>query len=103
MTTTSQAPVAGEHPPTLSMEVDKDILVVTMDRQDEAVNTLSPSLAGEFEGLFVQVTEDQLIKGVVLISGKPDSFIVGADIDQFLDIRSAGEAERISRLGQDLL
>jgi 3-hydroxyacyl-CoA dehydrogenase/enoyl-CoA hydratase/3-hydroxybutyryl-CoA epimerase len=103
MTTTSQAPVAGEHPPTLSMEIDQDILVVTMDRPDESVNTLTPSLAVEFEGLFVQVIEDQLIKGVVLMSGKPDSFIVGADIDQFLEIRSAGEAERISRLGQDLM
>jgi 3-hydroxyacyl-CoA dehydrogenase / enoyl-CoA hydratase / 3-hydroxybutyryl-CoA epimerase len=103
MTTTSGAPVAGAQPPSLSMELDNDILVVTLDRPEESVNTLTPSLVGEFEGLFLQVNEDQLIKGVVLISGKPDSFIVGADIDQFLDIRSSGEAERISRLGQDLL
>jgi 3-hydroxyacyl-CoA dehydrogenase/enoyl-CoA hydratase/3-hydroxybutyryl-CoA epimerase len=103
MTTTSGAPVAGVQPPSLSMELDTDILVVTLDRPEESVNTLTPSLVGEFEGLFLQVNEDQLIKGVVLISGKPDSFIVGADIDQFLEIRSSGEAERISRLGQDLL
>ena len=103
MTTTSGAPIAGAQPPSLSMDVDNDILVVTLDRPEESVNTLTTSLVGEFEGLFLQVNEDQLIKGVVLISGKPDSFIVGADIDQFLDIRSSGEAERISRLGQDLL
>ena len=87
----------------LSMELENDILVVVMDRPGEAVNTLSPALVGEFEGLFLRINEDPLIKGVVLISGKPDSFIVGADIEQFLEIRSAGEAERISRLGQDLL
>src|SRR5262249_14413452 len=42
-------------------------------------------------------------KGMVLISGKPDTFIAGADIDQFLTFRLAADAERVSRLGQDLL
>jgi 3-hydroxyacyl-CoA dehydrogenase/enoyl-CoA hydratase/3-hydroxybutyryl-CoA epimerase len=85
------------------MELDGNVLVVVMDAPGEAVNTLSPALVGEFEGMFLRVDEDPLIQGVVLISGKPDSFIVGADIDQFLEIKSSGEAERISRLGQDLL
>ena len=58
---------------------------------------------GEFEGMFLRIDEDPLIKGVVLISGKPDNFIAGADIDQFLALKSPAEAERISRLGQDLL
>jgi 3-hydroxyacyl-CoA dehydrogenase/enoyl-CoA hydratase/3-hydroxybutyryl-CoA epimerase len=89
--------------PTLSMEVDDDVLVVTIDRPGEAVNTLSPALVGEFEGLFLRVDQDSLIKAVVLISGKPDSFIAGADIDQFLEISAASQAEAISRMGQDLL
>ena len=85
------------------MTVDDDVLVVTIDRPGEAVNTLSPALVGEFEGVFLRVDDDPLIKGVVLISGKPENFIAGADIDQFLEIKSAVEAERMSRLGQDLL
>jgi 3-hydroxyacyl-CoA dehydrogenase / enoyl-CoA hydratase / 3-hydroxybutyryl-CoA epimerase len=88
---------------TLAMVVDGDVLVVTIDRPGESVNTLSTALVGEFEDMFMRIDDDPLIKGVVLISGKPDNFIAGADIDQFLEIKSAGEAERISRLGQDLL
>ncbi|MDB4877072.1 MAG: fadJ [Gemmatimonadetes bacterium] len=88
---------------TLSTELVDDVLVVTIDKPGEAVNTLSTNLLGEFEGVFLRVNEDVLIKGVVLISGKPDGFIAGADIEQFLEITTAAEAERVSRLGQDLL
>ena len=88
---------------TLRSEIVDDILVVTMDRPGAPLNTLSPSLIGEFEGMLLRVNEDTLIKAVVLISGKPDSFIAGADIEQFLEIVTAAEAERTSRMGQDLL
>jgi 3-hydroxyacyl-CoA dehydrogenase/enoyl-CoA hydratase/3-hydroxybutyryl-CoA epimerase len=85
------------------MELAADVLVVTIDRPGEAVNTLSPALVGDFEALFLTVNHNTLIKGVVLISGKPDSFIAGADIEQFLAIGTAAQAEAISRLGQGLL
>jgi len=90
-------------PSTLSMEVDNDVLVVTIDQPNSPVNTLSTALAAEFEGLFLKIDDDPLIKGVVLISGKAENFIAGADVDQFPQIKSAGEAERIARMGQDLL
>ena len=90
-------------PPALSTELIDDILVVTIDRVDQPVNTLGLELAGEFENAFQRVDEDRLIQGMVLISGKSDGFIAGADIEQFLEIRSAADAERISRTGQGLL
>jgi 3-hydroxyacyl-CoA dehydrogenase / enoyl-CoA hydratase / 3-hydroxybutyryl-CoA epimerase len=89
--------------PTLSMDLEKNVLVVTIDQPGVAVNTLGPSLVGEFEGVFLRVDEDSLIKGVVLISGKPDGFVAGADVDQFRGIRTATDAEAISRMGQELL
>jgi len=88
---------------TLRMTIERDVLVVTIDRPGEPVNTLSPGLVGEFESLFLRIDEDTLIKGVVLISGKPDTFIAGADIEQFPLLRTAGEAEAVSRMGQALL
>jgi len=89
--------------PTLQTEIVDDVLVVTIDRPGTTLNTLSPSLIGEFEGMLLRVNDDTLIKAVVLISGKADSFIAGADIEQFLEITSSAEAERTSRTGQDLL
>jgi 3-hydroxyacyl-CoA dehydrogenase/enoyl-CoA hydratase/3-hydroxybutyryl-CoA epimerase len=88
---------------TLHSELIDDIFVVTIDKPSDAVNTLSTALVAEFESLFLRVDEDLLIKAVVLISGKPDTFIAGADIEQFLDFRVAADAERVSRVGQGLL
>jgi len=89
--------------PTLKTEIIDDVLVVTIDRPGATLNTLTPALIGEFEGELQRVNDDTLIKAVILTSGKPDSFIAGADIEQFLEITSAAEAERASRLGQHLL
>lgn len=96
MTTTSMEP-------TISMDVEQDILIVSIDRPGESVNTLTTSLVGEFEGVLLRVDDDTFIKGVVFISGKPDTFVVGADVEQFIEIRTAAEAERVSRMGQDML
>src|SRR5262245_27991266 len=90
-------------PATITSALEGNVLVVTMDAPGESVNTLSPRLIGEFESLFARVESGPSITGVVLISGKPESFIVGADIDQFLEFRAAVDAERVARLGQQLL
>jgi 3-hydroxyacyl-CoA dehydrogenase/enoyl-CoA hydratase/3-hydroxybutyryl-CoA epimerase len=87
----------------LRTELVNDVLVVTIDRPGDSVNTLSTALVGEFEALFQRVDQDSLIQAVVLISGKPDSFIAGADVEQFTEFRAPADAERVSRLGQDLL
>ena len=85
------------------MDVEGDILVVTIDAPGAPVNTLSPALATEFEDVFRRAQDDSLIKGVVLISGKPDGFIAGADIEQFPGLKTAAAAEAISQLGHDML
>ncbi|HEY6830648.1 MAG TPA: fatty acid oxidation complex subunit alpha FadJ [Gemmatimonadaceae bacterium] len=91
------------HGQTLTSALAGDVLVVTIDQPDEPVNTLSTSLAAEFEQIFIRISGDLLIKGLVLISGKPDVFIAGADIEQFPGLRTSEDAERISRLGQEML
>ena len=101
MTDTRAEPVAGPVARrALATAVVDEILVVTIDRPGEPVNTLGPDLIGEFESVFQLVNEDSLIKAVVLTSGKPDGFIAGADIEQFTALRTAADAERLSRTGQ---
>jgi 3-hydroxyacyl-CoA dehydrogenase/enoyl-CoA hydratase/3-hydroxybutyryl-CoA epimerase len=79
------------------------ILVLVLDVPGEKVNTLSRALLGEFDALLTRLESRDDVRGVVLRSGKPDNFIAGADIKDFTAIRTALEAEALSREGQALL
>jgi 3-hydroxyacyl-CoA dehydrogenase / enoyl-CoA hydratase / 3-hydroxybutyryl-CoA epimerase len=56
------------------------VAVITFDLQGESVNKLSSHIAGELAGLVDEVERDASVKAVVFKSGKPDVFIVGADV-----------------------
>jgi 3-hydroxyacyl-CoA dehydrogenase / enoyl-CoA hydratase / 3-hydroxybutyryl-CoA epimerase len=79
------------------------ILVLTLDVPGEKVNTLGRRMMGEFGELLARLESRTDVRGVVLRSGKPDGFIAGADIKDFAAIKSALEAESLSREGQALL
>ena len=56
------------------------IAVVTIDLPGESQNVLQASLIEEATALFDELEADTTIKGLIFISGKPGSFIAGADI-----------------------
>jgi 3-hydroxyacyl-CoA dehydrogenase/enoyl-CoA hydratase/3-hydroxybutyryl-CoA epimerase len=89
---------------TLHQELGPDgVLVVTIDVPGEKVNTLGRSVMEEVDALVADVEARPEIKGVVLRSGKPDNFIAGADIKDFITIRSALEGETLARSGQGVI
>jgi len=80
------------------------ILILTLDIPGEKVNTLGREMMAEFDDLLTRLeARAGEVRGVVLRSGKPDGFIAGADIKDFAEIRSALEAETLSREGQALI
>jgi 3-hydroxyacyl-CoA dehydrogenase/enoyl-CoA hydratase/3-hydroxybutyryl-CoA epimerase len=79
------------------------VMVATLDVPGERVNTLGRALMEEFRTLMAGLDARSDVRAVVLVSGKPDTFIAGADIKDFTAIRSALEAETLSREGQALL
>src|SRR5918999_1497065 len=87
----------------LHIQIVDGIGVLTLDLPGEPVNTLSVALAEEFYQALAQLERDEGARGAVLISGKPDSFIAGADIEQLLAARTAADAEAMSREGQEFL
>jgi 3-hydroxyacyl-CoA dehydrogenase/enoyl-CoA hydratase/3-hydroxybutyryl-CoA epimerase len=87
----------------LHVTVVDGIGVLTLDLPGEPLNTLSVALAEEFYQALAQLERDEGARGAVLISGKPDSFIAGADIEQLLAARTAADAETMSREGQEFL
>jgi 3-hydroxyacyl-CoA dehydrogenase/enoyl-CoA hydratase/3-hydroxybutyryl-CoA epimerase len=87
----------------LQLDYADGIAVVTLDLPDEPVNKVTAALRDDFALLFNHIEADPTVRGAVLISGKPDSWIAGADIDEFLTLRNASDAESLSRTGQALL
>jgi 3-hydroxyacyl-CoA dehydrogenase / enoyl-CoA hydratase / 3-hydroxybutyryl-CoA epimerase len=85
----------------LGYEVIDGVALVTLDVPGAALNTLSISMAREFGELLDRLERDALVTAAVLISGKEDNFIAGADIEQLRGASSAADAEAMSREGQE--
>ncbi len=84
-------------------ELQDSIATVTFDLPGEPVNKLTAAVKVEFEALLIRLRDDAEIKGVVLISGKPDTFVAGADIEEFTALTTQPEAERLSFEGQEMV
>jgi len=89
--------------PALSVEVTDGVALITFDLPNESVNKLSRAVKDEFVALVTRLERDTTVQAAVLISGKPDVWIAGADIEEFLQLKTASDAERLSRDGQMLL
>lgn len=71
----------------LSTDID-NVLWLSIDRQDENANSLSLEVLSELESITEEL-EKNAPAGLVLQSGKPGSFIVGADVREFDDYEDA--------------
>jgi enoyl-CoA hydratase/carnithine racemase len=55
---------------------------------------LNRAVKDEFVALISRLERDTTVNAAVFISGKPDVWIAGADIEEFLELRTASDAER---------
>lgn len=79
------------------------IAILRMDLPGEPVNTLQARFADDFGHALCELEtaiDQQRVYGVVFVSGKKDSFLVGADINMLRLVSSAGEAAKLSQRGQ---
>ena len=90
-------------PYALTTEVVDGVAVITIDLPNEPVNKFNRAVKEEFVALFDRLERDLNIRAAVLLSGKKDSWIAGADIEEFLELKTAADAERVSHEGQLLL
>ncbi|MBA6372608.1 fatty acid oxidation complex subunit alpha FadJ [Colwellia sp. BRX8-4] len=79
---------------------ENGIAHLVMDVIGESMNTLKAEFSEEIDTVLKEIRNDNTIKGVVLISGKKDSFVAGADINMLASCQSASEATALSRNGQ---
>ena len=89
--------------PALTTTVRDGIAIVTLDIPNAPVNTFTRGVREEFATLLDQLDQDQSIRAAVVRSGKSDVWVAGADIEEFLAIETASQAEALSRDGHALL
>jgi 3-hydroxyacyl-CoA dehydrogenase/enoyl-CoA hydratase/3-hydroxybutyryl-CoA epimerase len=86
------------------LTVDADGLAwITFADPDRRMNVLDEGVMGRLRSCVDEVAGRAAeIRAVVFWSGKPDSFIAGADIDGIAGLASPADAEEKSRLGQEI-
>jgi 3-hydroxyacyl-CoA dehydrogenase / enoyl-CoA hydratase / 3-hydroxybutyryl-CoA epimerase len=87
----------------LAWELVDGVAVVTLDLKGEPVNKISRAVKDDFLATFESLEREAAVGAVAFFSGKPDNFIAGADIQEFVALATAAEAERLAAEGQALL
>jgi 3-hydroxyacyl-CoA dehydrogenase/enoyl-CoA hydratase/3-hydroxybutyryl-CoA epimerase len=89
--------------PGVHLETRPDGLAfLIFDRPQEKVNVLNAPVVAVLELLIQQLAHDDKVRGLVVMSAKPGSFIAGADIQEIRALQSIQDAEAASRKGQRL-
>lgn len=87
----------------IQKEIKDSVLILSLDKPGEKVNTLDEAMMEQFFALLEEVDSNENIKGVVLISRKKDNFIAGADIEMFKARETAEEMKQLSLDGHQIL
>ena len=75
------------------------------DTPEKSANILTRNVLSDLEGTLSEIRVGQetgTIRGVLIRSGKPSSFIVGADIDAIAEIDGPNEGADMARKGQSI-
>jgi 3-hydroxyacyl-CoA dehydrogenase/enoyl-CoA hydratase/3-hydroxybutyryl-CoA epimerase len=103
MTQTSSDDLRAGSPNHWRVEQDSaGIAWLGIDKADSSANVLSGPVLRELDEILEPYRIDPP-RGVVIYSGKPNGFIMGADINEFTRIENPDEAYDLIRLGQQVL
>lgn len=85
----------------LSIKTRKGVLILTINRE-KALNALNAKTIDELQHFFsVSAPRRKKIKGIVITGAGPKSFVAGADIKEFLEVKK-GQGASFAQRGQDL-
>lgn len=86
----------------LQMRLDH-VGVITIDVPGEKMNTLKAEFVPQIKAVLAEARSNLQLAGIVLISGKSDNFVAGADISMIANCQTAEEAEGLARQGQEVM
>ena len=79
---------------------ENGIAHLVMDVVGETMNTLKTEFSAQISDMLSEIKSDSSITGIVLLSGKKDSFVAGADITMLAECTTAEQATALSRQAQ---
>ncbi len=89
--------------PALNLRVDQDgLATLTFDLPDRKVNVFTLAVLEELDSLLQDLPSREEIQLLILLSGKPDNFIAGFDLEEIAGVTDPAAAEEGSRIGQRL-
>ncbi len=77
--------------------------VITVDVPGEKVNTLKAEFAEQMQTVLSQARQYNGLQGLIILSGKPASFIAGADIGMLDACADVASAQKLAETGQHTL
>lgn len=81
----------------MDYEIKDGVAVVKFNNKNEKVNSLGDQVSLEVAQITNEIFNNSSVSSIVLISGKSDNFIVGADIKMLEKVTNLAEGEKISR------
>jgi 3-hydroxyacyl-CoA dehydrogenase/enoyl-CoA hydratase/3-hydroxybutyryl-CoA epimerase len=84
------------------LQVEEGIAWLTIDLPGKKVNTLSSSLMAWFDQCLTELATAEC-QALILRSGKPGTFVAGADIEELKAATDVTEVEEMLRLGHGML
>jgi len=89
---------------TFRLEVEPDgLAVLTFDLPGEKVNKYSAHVLLELEGVLDGLAKRNDVKALLLVSGKPDIFIAGADVKEIADVTDPAAIANGVRRGHEIM
>jgi 3-hydroxyacyl-CoA dehydrogenase / enoyl-CoA hydratase / 3-hydroxybutyryl-CoA epimerase len=79
------------------------VATVFIDLPGEPVNTLRGDFEEEIIAILEKLAADERVRAIVFASGKPDNFVVGADVRMLSRVKTQAEATALSRAAQQAM
>jgi 3-hydroxyacyl-CoA dehydrogenase / enoyl-CoA hydratase / 3-hydroxybutyryl-CoA epimerase len=86
---------------TIETRDNDGVCILTLDVPNASTNTLSQLVINELEHI-ITLLEKDTPKGLIIVSGKPDNFIAGADINEFTKLKDKKLAIELITRGQQI-
>jgi len=89
--------------PALTLKInDNAIGWITIDLVGETQNTVRAEFADEFDNIFKQIESNSSVKAIVIISGKENGFIAGADIGMLQNLTTEEAVVELAKTGHQV-